>query len=367
MSRSSDVVVVGGGVIGCAVAWFLAREGVSVTLLEREDVASQASGAAAGMLLPYGESDGPGTFLDWGRRGLSGYGSLCEELREAGGIDAEFEQSGALYVASHEAAEQSLRAKLERLADAELEWLDPCALRDVEQALAEGLRGALWSPSEAHVRSPLLTRAYAVAAQRLGARIERGVLVNAPRWNGTRCSGLTTSRGDIAAAAVVLCGGAWTPQLAPFSLPIEPVRGQIADLDNPTPPLRHIVLADEVYLVPKRDGSLVVGATEERSGFDRRVTLAGIGGLLSGARQLAPSLAETGFRGAWAGLRPATPDGLPAIGPSPHAEGLFVAAGHFRNGVLLSSVTGELVAAQVLGKSVPAGAEAFAPGRFAGG
>jgi glycine oxidase len=364
MSRHPDVAVVGGGVVGCAVAWFLAREGVSVALLERDDVACQASGAAAGMLLPYGESNASGAFLDWGRRALAAFPGLCEQLREVSGIDPEFEASGALYVASDARVESHLRAKLDVVAGAGLEWLDPLAARDAEPQVRDDLRGALWSPREAHVRSPLLTRAYAAAAQALGARIERGVVVSALRFDSGRCRGVVTSRGEFSAGAVVLCGGAWTPQLAPFELPIEPVRGQIASLDNPTPPLRHIVFEGAVYLVPKRDGSLVVGATEERCGFDRRVTAAGVSSLLAGACALVPRLGESGFRAAWAGLRPATPDRMPVIGAAPECEGLFVAAGHFRNGVLLSSVTGQLVAAELLGKPLPGGTEPFRPGRF---
>lgn len=364
MSARCDVVVTGGGVIGCAVAYFLAREGVSVVLFERDDVASQASGAAAGMLLPFGESGADGAILAWGRRGLEGYATLCEELREAGGVDPEFEQSGALYVAHHDEAERRLRAKLGSIHDAGLEWLDPMAVRDVEPTLRSDARGALWSPSEAHVRSPLLTRAYAAAAEALGARIERGVVVNELSWQGARCVGVTTSRGECLAGAVVLCGGAWAGQLAPTPLPIEPIRGQIVSLDNPSPPLRPMLMNDEVYLVPKRDGSLVVGATEERCGYDRRVTAEGVATLLAQAQALVPRLADAGFRSAWAGLRPATPDRLPIIGPAPGRDGLFLAAGHFRNGVLLSSGTGQLIAAQLLGKPIPAGADVFLAERF---
>ena len=176
--------------------------------------------------------------------------------------------------------------------------------------------------------------------------------------------GLETRRGRVATAAVVLCGGAWTPELAPLALPIEPVRGQILQLDDPAPGRRSMLLEGDLYLVAKRDGSLVVGATEERAGFDRRVTAAGLGGLAAAACRLLPSLADAGFRSAWAGLRPATPDGLPAIGAVPGWEGLYVAAGHFRNGVLLSAVTGRLIAARVLGKEPFAGCDPFAPERF---
>jgi glycine oxidase len=147
-------------------------------------------------------------------------------------------------------------------------------------------------------------------------------------------------------------------------LPIEPVRGQIVSLDAPSPAFAPIVWAGDTYLVPKRDGSLIVGATEERVGFDCRVTARGVCGLLASATALMPSLGRTSFRSAWAGLRPATPDGLPLIGAVPGVEGMWVAAGHHRNGVLLSPVTGELVADAVEGKGLPPDAAAFSPTRF---
>lgn len=362
MSRHPDVVVVGGGVVGCAVAWFLAREGVSVGLLEREDLAAQASGAAAGMLLPYGENAGAGAFHEWGLRSLESFPSLCLELAERSGIDPELEVCGALYPATDADAELRLRGKQREWPDAGLEWLDARAAHDFEPALAAGLRGALYSPAEAHVRSPLLARAYAGAAEGLGARIERGAAATGLLRAGSGVCGVETSAGRRPAGAVVLCGGAWTPEL--LALPVEPVRGQIVSVDNPAPPLRRIVVGEAAYLVPKRDGSLVVGATEERVGFDCRVTAGGVAQLLRAAPELAPGIAGAGFRSAWAGLRPATPDGLPVIGVVPGCERLWVAAGHFRNGVLLSPATGRLVAEGVLGKPSAPVARLFRPERF---
>ena len=365
MSRISDVIVVGGGVIGCASAWFLAREGLSVTLLERGQLAERASGANAGMLLPFGETNLGGPFLAWGLRSLALFAELCAELRERSGIDPEFEASGALHVAFDAEAALRLRAKAERFAEHGLRWLDGDDLRSQESSLARELVGGVWSPLEAHVRPPLLTRALAAAAADLGAHIERGVTVTAIRSVGRRVVGVETTDGSFDADHVVASAGAWTPALLSRPLPIEPLRGQLAILDLDEPMLRTIVVGAPAYLVPKRDGSLVIGATEERVGFDNRVTSEGMRGLLAGAEALAPRLGQAAFRRGWAGLRPATPDGLPLLGPSPDLDGLVIAAGHTRNGVLLGPITGQLVRDLILGKDLSDEARAFSLDRFA--
>ena len=316
------------------------------------------------MLLPFGEAHSEGPFLAWAERSLGLFAELCRELRERSGVDPEYEASGALHVAGSSAEAAALRAKAARFGGRDLEWLAPEEARDLEPALSPELCGALLSPREAHVRSPLLAEAYAAAALELGARIERGVSCEGLRSEGSRVLGVATATGPRDAGAVLLCAGVWTPATAPFALPIEPVRGQILSLDSCRPPLRRIVAGADAYLVPKRDGRVVVGATEERVGFDRRVTAAGLASLLAAAPRLVPALADSAFRDAWAGLRPCTPDGLPVIGRAPALEGLLVAAGHHRNGVLLSPVTGRLVADLVLGKPLPEGAEAFRPERF---
>jgi glycine oxidase len=364
MSGRPDVLVVGGGVIGCACAWFLAREGVSVTLLERDDLASRASGAAAGMLLPFGEAEGEGAFLHWATRSLALFPELCSELQERSGIDPELERCGALHVAASEDARQALRAKAERATAHGLEWLGAAELRALEPRLSPELRGGVFSPAEGHVRSALLTRALAASAADLGARVERGVAAIGLEHERSRVTGVRTEAGLRSAGCVVLCAGAWSGTLASFALPVEPVKGQILSLDAPTPAFRHVVVSPEVYLVSKRDGSVVAGATLEHTGFDCRVTAGGVAGLLEAATRLAPCLRDAAFRDGWAGLRPATPDGLPAIGRAPGLAGLIVAAGHFRNGVLLAPVTGRLVADLVLGKAPPEQASAFAPDRF---
>jgi glycine oxidase len=367
--------VVGGGVVGASVAFHLAREGMSVALLERADLAAGASGAAAGMLSPVGEAAAPGPLLRLGLLALRGFEALCGELRERSGIDPEYTASGALRIALSDDEAQALRARAQAVeADpelgVELEWLDPAAARTLEPGLSFATRGAVWSPREGHVVSRLLTRAYAAAAASLRARIETGAAVEGLVCEGEVVQGVRTSTGPRPAHTVVLCAGPWTPGCVgwlpggrPDLLPVTPVRGQTVALEARRPGV--IVSGSRAYLVPKRDGTLIVGATEEQVGFDCRVTAAGVRSLLEAAPSLVPELAAASFRGAVAGLRPATPDGLPALGAWPGTRGLFVAAGHHRNGVLLSGLTGRWVADLVRGKALPEEARALALERFA--
>jgi glycine oxidase len=219
------------------------------------------------------------------------------------------------------------------------------------------------------VRSAALSRALALAAGSLGADLRLGTPVRGFLRKGERVTGVETPMGRVEGAAVVLCTGISAAQSPAWlgregTLPIAPVRGQILSLAPRPPGLRTIVWGGSTYLVPKRDGSIVVGATEERGAFDLRVTAAGVAQLLDGAIRLVPGLDDASFAGAWAGIRPATPDGLPLVGPWPGVEGLVLAAGHYRNGVLLAPLTAQLVAGLVLGKGMPDEAAPLRPERF---
>jgi glycine oxidase len=364
-----DVIVAGGGVIGSAVAYFLAREGASVRLLERDDLAAHASGAAAGMLAPICESEGEGPFFKYALRSLELFPALAEELIETSGIDPQFVRSGVLRIALTESDAAALRRHVAPLARFDVEWLDRQAVLERQPLCSPSVLGGLWSPREGHVFSPQVTRAYAMAAQRHGATIETGVPITGLVQDGDRVTGVQTAAGPLSAGHVVLCTGAWTRFCSDWigrPLPVRPVRGQILALSSPEPPLREIVWSEDCYLVPKLNGELIVGATEEEAGFDCRNTAAGVAELLRHAAAAIPALADTTFLRAWAGLRPALPDALPAIGPLPGIEGLTVAAGHYRNGVLLSPITGELVAGWVLRGEYPESARAFLPERFLG-
>jgi glycine oxidase len=246
-----------------------------------------------------------------------------------------------------------------------LESVDGESLRASGLGLDERVVGGLVSPVEAHLRPPLLVRALEASARARGAEIETGVRANRMRIEDGRIVGVESSEGMLSTDAVVVCAGVWTPSLLQASGVlgsergagmIEPVRGQILCLEAPLPPASSMVWAAGAYLVPKRDGSWVVGATQERVGFDRRVTAEGVAWLLERAHRVFPAIADASFGSAWAGLRPVSGDGLPWIGAWPGASGLFVAAGHGRNGVLLAPVTARLVADALLGK--PSGSEA---------
>jgi glycine oxidase len=368
-TRSADAIVVGGGVVGCSVAYALARERLSVVLLEADDIASGASGAAAGMLAPVSEAASPGPLLRLGLSSLALFPALVAEVRELSGIDPELERSGCLRIASSEVEAAAFRARDRSLPSLDLEWLDAEAARRLEPSLAPDIHGALFSPHESHVRSPIFSRALAMAAAALGADLRLGMPVRGLLRQGARVYGVDTAAGWIEASHVVLCTGidaaqspAWLGRTDP--LPIVPVRGQILSLAPRPPGLRTIVWSGSTYLVPKRDGSVVVGATEERAVFDRRVTAAGVSQLLAEAIRLIPAFDDAAFTGAWAGLRPATPDQLPLVGPWPGIDGLLLAAGHYRNGVLLAPLTAQLIVGLVLGKGLPEEAAPLLPERF---
>ncbi len=366
---SPDVIVVGGGAVGTAIAYFLAREGVRVTLLEREDLASQASGAAAGMLAPICESSGEGAFFEFGLRSLEMMPALAAELLELSGVDPQYVASGVLRVALSEAEALHLREQAARLQRFGLQWLaaEPACAR--EPALTPDNCGTLWSPREGHVFSPQLTRAYAGAAARYGATIVTGMPALGLLMEGDRVTGVISPGGPMPSGHVVLAAGVWTRFCVEWlgrRLPLEPVRGQILALGAPPSAPRSIVWGEEAYLVPKRNGTVIVGATSERAGFDRRTTVTGVASLLMAAPRLLPALSDAPFLQAWAGLRPETPDQLPVIGPVPGIEGLTLAAGHYRNGVLLSPATARLVADWITRSTLPDSACPFLPSRLIG-
>ncbi|MGV3724174.1 MAG: NAD(P)/FAD-dependent oxidoreductase, partial [Actinomycetota bacterium] len=210
-------------------------------------------------------------------------------------------------------------------------------------------------------------RAYAQAAARLGARIRTGDPVVGLIRDGDHVLGVKTATGVWGSGHVVFAAGVWTRYCAEWlgeRLEVEPVRGQILALDQPRPPLRTIVWRGHTYLVPKLNGSVVVGATEERVGFDRRNTAAGVAELIAAASEVVPALADSTFRQAWSGLRPDTPDHLPAIGPAPGVAGVVVAGGHYRNGVLLSPITGQAVADWIVRRGLNPLIRPFLPERL---
>jgi glycine oxidase len=362
---ASDVIVVGGGVIGCAIAHALARARIPVTLLERDAIGAHASSAAAGMLAPYVESGGEGALFALGEPALRCFHEQIDELRELSGIDPALQLGGVLEVRRADGA-RSLARRAARLTHLDVERLDRAQLAARVKGLADDIEIGLWSPREGHVDARRLTQALARAAERRGATLEPGIPVLELIERGGRIAGVRTPAGPRFAAHVVWATGAWAASCAPLraSIPVEPIKGQILELD-PAPLGPPCIVWDEaVYLVPRSASELRVGATVERAGFDVTPTAGGVSQLLSGAIALLPALAGARFRAGWSGLRPASPDGLPLLGPLAELEGLTLAVGHHRNGILLSLWTGEALARWIAHAERDALLVACDPARF---
>lgn len=366
MTSRSDVVIVGGGVIGCALARELAWRGASVTLIERGEPGGEASGVAAGMLAPQAEAVEPGPFLDLALESRAVYAAWTDALYDETGIDVGYRKIGLLRCAFPPGSAGLERFLWQR--GAGLPMLS-CGASEIA-SYADGrvtpdASEALFFPEEAAVDSKRLIRALCVAAEQRGASIRSGVRAKNFLVERGVCRGVETTAGPFAAEVVVDAAGAWAgfDSGLGISIPVGPVRGQLVELVLTGPPLPTIIESEEVYLVPRADGSLVAGATAERVGFEKRTTAGAVAGLIEAAARLVPSVGSAHFLGAWAGLRPATPDGLPLLGPSP-IPGLHLATGHFRNGVLLAPVTARLLADCLAGRT-PRELAPFSIGRFA--
>ncbi|HSV68100.1 MAG TPA: glycine oxidase ThiO [Mycobacteriales bacterium] len=371
-----DVVVVGGGVIGLAVAWRAATEGLRVALVDPRP-GSGATRVAAGMLAPvtearYGEQPLLALALASARR----YPSFAVELAEAAGRPAGYRQTGTLAVAldvDDRAALRELHAVQTGLGLA-TDWLTGRECRTLEPLLAPSVTGGLLAPGDHQVDNRVFAAALLAAADRAGVDLWRvratGILCAGDRVIGVRLD----DDGVLAAGQVVLAAGCWSAGLAglpePAVPPVRPVKGQILRLR--TPPgqpylgraVRGTVRGGHVYLVPRPDGELVVGATVEEQGFDTRVTAGGVYELLRDAHDVLPGLTELTLVETAAGLRPGTPDNAPILGPAP-VPGLVYATGHHRNGLLLTPVTADAVTAYLCTGTLPAVAAPFTLDRFA--
>ncbi|WP_246196407.1 glycine oxidase ThiO [Aquisphaera giovannonii] len=370
------MVVVGGGVIGLSVAYALAREGVGCVVLDRRELGREASWAGAGMLPPPSEPpDRPGAkplpplsaLRSWS---ATLHPAWSEALREETGIDNGYRRCGGVDVACDEAEEQSLRAtagrwRAERIVHERLEAAD-CAR--VEPALGPALRAAYYLPDRAQIRNPRHLAALATAAGRRGVDLRPWRAFEGFDIRGGQVVAVRAGGGSIACSWVVMAAGAWSGGLlegAGIRAPTPPVKGQIVLLRDDRPLLRRIVEHGRLYLVPRDDGRILVGATEEHAGFDTRPTAEGARALLDEALRLCPCLGRAEVERTWAGLRPGSMDSKPYIGPAPGLPNLVLATGHKRAGLQLSPATAELVAAQILGRPTALDISAFRADREA--
>ena len=351
MARRYDSLIIGGGIIGCAIAEELARRKQRVALIERGRIGAEASSAAAGILSAQMDVDEPGSFFDLcqaARRLYPAWIKRMERLARAPSR-AGYVREGVLYVAYTDEEQQRMerRARWQRKAGLPVDrWSSREICRREPNLLPTG-RAGFFFPAEGQVDNTLLMGVLAAACRRAGVAVFEDTEALRLITRREAVVGLDTSRGRFEAGAVINSLGSWAG-LDGLSLPkppIAPARGQILVFDAPTRFFRSAVMAEPAYGVQRRDGRLLVGSTIEFVGYDRRVTFEGLRGILAGFHRMVrpEALAQCAFREAWAGLRPCSADRLPVLGPTGY-DGLYIAAGHFRHGILLAPITAQVIA-----------------------
>jgi len=363
-----DVIIVGGGVIGCSIAWKLAQAGLKVTVIERGRIGCEASRAAAGMISPQSEASTSGPFFDLCLKSRSMYRRFAQELSEASGIDIQYRDEGTLFVVlrGQDVKEKTNWSRWQVEAGLPIQNLSLNEIHRLEPAVTESAIGAILLPEEHQVENRRLMDALTTALQRAGADLIEGSAVTGLVCRGNRVLGIQLGRNRLEAGFVVLAAGAWSSELMqPLGLNIKvfPAHGQMIAVRGSTLPIQRVIHSSSVYVVPRRDGRILIGSTVEYTGFRKTITVSAIKHLLNAAVELVPALEEFEIEETWSGLRPDTVDHLPIMGPTA-LDGLIFASGHFRNGILLAPVTAELIADTILQNYIPGELAPFAVERF---
>lgn len=395
--RPADVVVIGGGVIGSAVAYFAARRGLRVALVDQPK-RGRATSASAGGLWPIGESVGlgcgvifhkaqaakglvpdgesfpgalPSCFFDFAMKSNAMVPALAEELREASGIDVEWERTSLLFVMYDDGDEAFARFVRERLPGAArlTRWLSPEELARAEPAVTREARGALMFLGDDQVNPYRFADAFRASARALGARVLPHVEVTGLRVEAGRVAAVETAGGAIPCDVAVNAAGAWAPQVGRMiglEIPVRPVRGQILGTEALPRTLSACLSTSDCYLAQKGHGEVIVGSTTEEVGFETGVTPEALKALAAGAVRAVPALESVRLKRTWSGLRPGTPDELPILGPADGIAGYLNACGHFRTGILNAPLTGLILAELMADEPPSVPVEPFLLARFAG-
>lgn len=373
MRNRPGVIVVGGGIAGCAVAMELAARGAAVTLVEKNQPGVGATGASAGMLAPQYEAHAPDPVFQFSVACKEAFPAFVQRLQELASWKVGFRTDGMLVANRTPLEEAGARQDLafQEAAGLPGEVLSPAEARRIHGSLHEGVPSWLWLPQEAQVDTQRLAVGLAEAVQNAGVTLVRSVQVRRLTSDGNRVKGVRLGDGrKLSAQSVVLAAGAWSAGIdgLPTELPVRPVRGQMLRL-LPATPLPWTLVCDHQgrYLVPRINGTILVGSTMEDVGFDDRVTEEGREFLAEAAASLVPALGDARIVEAWAGLRPISADNRPVLGPDPEMEGLFYATGHGRNGILFAPLAGQAVAELVLEGVTEVPWETFRIHRFRGG
>lgn len=370
-----DAVVIGGGVIGCSIAWRLGQAGMRVAILERGSVGEEATRAAGGILSPLAEADRADDFFHLCVASRAMYAEFARELRELSGIDIEYRTEGIIYLALTEEDEEELdrRWQWQHRAGLNVKRLNAECVRKLEPHVNEKLRWALKFPDDHQVNNLRLAKALEVAAKSSNVTFLTHTEATSLLFDGHSVRGVKTQRNEIGTELVIIAAGSWSTQrLEPAQtqgFQIVPVRGQMLAIEMPTPPIRHVIYSGRGYLVPRLSGYLIAGSTTEHVGYDKRVTAGGINSIIQRAIEIAPGLTEQAMIETWAGLRPKASsaddeDDWPVLGESPHTRGLIYATGHYRNGILLTPITAKAISELVLRGESSFDIQAFSPKRF---
>jgi glycine oxidase len=353
--KTWDVVIIGGGVIGLSLAWRLRHSGVRVLVVDKQAPAREATYAAGGMIA-HCDPTNPPALKELIATSACMYPAFVEELRAEAFESPDLRREGTL--AFFEADEQP--------ACADARPLSGDALKELEPAMA--LRGPAWFLPECSVDPRKLASALEKAARTLGTDFVTGSPVKEVAVLAGRVTGVRTAKSYYPASMVVNCAGAWAAQMQPFGVPTRPVKGQMLCVIPQTassqgPPIRHVVRTPEVYIIPRSDGRMLLGATLEEAGFDKRVDSDTIQRLHQAAIGVAPVVEQMKIHDAWAGLRPGSPDSLPILGAT-SLKGYYAATGHYRDGIMLAPVTARLMPQLLTGESPELDLQPFSPLRF---
>jgi len=365
--KKCDVAIAGGGVIGGSIAFELARAGLRVSVFDRQKPGQEASWASAGIISPAPENPGMIATVELAKRSAALYPEFVALVEEISGQSTGFRRKGTLEALfSHDTkVELSTIIALHHGLGLKAEPLRAEDAREVEPALSDEVEAAVLRPDEASIDNRALTSAVLEAAQRSGAEIFPGSGVKAIWREGARCRGLALQNENVEAKWTIIAAGCFSGMIEGISAyaPVRPAKGQMAALRADELKMERVLWSEKVYLVPRNDGRILAGATVEYVGFDKRVTAGGIETILAAAIELAPGLKDARIEEAWAGLRPDSADHLPILGPT-DLEGLLMATGHFRSGILLTPITARLMREWVTELKVSLDWDRFSPLRF---
>lgn len=372
-SKQFDAAIIGGGVIGCAIAWRLAEAGMRVAIIERGEVGREASHAAGGMLAPLAEADGADDFFHLAVKSRAMYADFARELKTASGIDIEYRTEGTLFLSltGEDDEELDRRWRWQHEAGLNVKRLNADCARKLEPMINRQLRWALKFPDDHQVNNRRLVSALYSAALSAGVEFQtnnevRKLLIESSAGR-RQVTGVITSNSEILSSTVIIAAGCWSSLLTDeieTQPEIEPVRGQMVAVEMTATPVNHVIYSRRGYIVPRFGGYLIAGSTSEKVGFDKRVTAGGMASIIERASEILPDFSKLAITETWAGLRPHASDDLPVLGADPNVMGLIYATGHYRNGILLTPITALAISELILKGESGINLSPFNSGRF---